>query len=195
MKEENAIAKQIKKYIKYRNKTLHETADVMGIGYTTFCEQLNRGTLRAETLFRLADYLDIDLNLMMQSLSSPGHLSLFEGDAVPRMSKAHRENELDQVMHMLDYLIHQTLGKTGEIKRELLKAFNGNFFYLLDVLTPENADILLFSERGKEKIKVYTSGRSGESCSFMGSRPVFRKMLSADDELNRIIEERKEKLL
>ena len=195
MKEENAIAKQIKKYIKYRNKTLLMTADEMGIGYTTFCEQLKRGTLKADTLFSLAVYLDIDLNLMMLSLNKSDNVGRFDRDTFPRMSPPYRKSEIEQVMPMLDYHIIQSSGNTSETRQELLKDFHFNRFYLLDVLLSEEFGIIVYTERGEEKLLVDTFERSTGFYTSMGSRSIFRTTYSADDALNIIIEERKKELL
>ena len=195
MKEENAIEKQIKKYIKYRNKTLLMTADEMGIKNTTFSQQLKRGTLKADTLFKLAAYLDIDLNLMMQSLNESNHTGRFDCDTFPRMSPSYRKNERDQVVSLLDYHINLSSGNTNEIRQELLKDFRFNRFYLLDVLLPEEFGILVYTERDEDKLLVDTFERNTWSYTSMGSRSIFRTMYSADDALNIIIEERKKELL
>ena len=92
------IAELIKRIIKARNRTILMTASAMGIGYTTFCEQLKRGSLKAETLFRLAAYLDIDLNWMMAALNYYGQIGEIERETIPRMQTSFRKNEQELVL-------------------------------------------------------------------------------------------------
>ena len=61
----DSIGSMIKWYIKCRNKTITETAAAMNIKKTTFSAQLINSTVTADTLLRLAAYLDIDLEWMM----------------------------------------------------------------------------------------------------------------------------------
>lgn len=197
MTEANAIATQIKKYIKYRNKNIRQTADEMGIGYTTFCEQLNRGTLKADTLFRLAAYLEIDLNWMMKVLNYVGQINEFEKENVPRMSPSYRKNELKNVLERMDYHIRQFPESTSEIRRGLLQDFSNNMFYLLDVLVPEEYDISVYKERDKTKYCVVYFNPDSQSHTSMGSRrSMFRTITAnATDALNNAIENRKEEIL
>ena len=196
MSKETEIAALIKKIIKARNRTIRITASAMGIGYTTFCEQLNRGSLKAETLFRLAAYLDIDLNWMMAVLNYHGQVSEIEREAVPRMMPSFRENELVLVRERLDEHIRRTLGKTNEIRRELLNDFSKNWFYLLDVLVPEEYDIMIIRERKEVRFYVDTHEYSRGTPMVMSCRrPRVCALFSAEEALDNIIEKRKGEIL
>lgn len=150
----SSIGTMIKWFIKCRNKTIKETAREMGIKYTTFSAQLNNNTVTAETLFRLASYLDIDMNWMMVVLGYHGPVSAVEREMVPRMGAEFREMEQKHVFKRLDSLIKENPTRTTDTRRELLKEFSGNMFYLLDVLIPEEYNLYMTSERGKMKYYV-----------------------------------------
>lgn len=196
LSKETEIAAMIKKIIKARNRTIRMTASAMGIGYTTFCEQLNRGSLKAETLFRLAAYLDIDLNWMMAALNYYGQLIEVEREAVPRMTPSFRKNELVLVCARLDEHIRLTLGKTNEIRRELLNDFGKNWFYLLDVLVPEEFDIMIIRERNDVRFYVDTHENNRSTPMVMSfRRPRICALFSAEEALDNIIEKRKEEIL
>ena len=104
----NSIGEMLKWFIKnVRNKTLKETAMEMGINYTTFSEQLKNNILTAETLLRLAAYLDIDLNWMLLVLGYHGVASAIDREMIPRMNTAFRETERKRVLKRLDTLIKE----------------------------------------------------------------------------------------
>ena len=197
------IAEMVKKFIKYRNKTIRMTAQELGIQYTTFHAQLTQGTLRADTLFRLAAYLDIDLKWMMAALHYYGSTGIFEGEIVPRMQPSFRQKEQDMILPRLDDHIRQYLGDTKVIRQELLKDYGGrdNPFYLLDVLIPEEYNILYRKERQNEKkedkIIFYVISNEQERTSAMPtmSRRSTRRLIDANEALDIIIEDRKEIIL
>ncbi len=54
IEKQQPVGEMIKRFIKYRNKTIHEAADAMGIAYNTFSYQLINDKLSVDTLFRLA---------------------------------------------------------------------------------------------------------------------------------------------
>ncbi len=190
------IAELIKRIIKARNRTILMTASAMGIGYTTFCEQLKRGSLKAETLFRLAAYLDIDLNWMMAALNYYGQIGEIERETIPRMQTSFRKNEQEFVHARLDEHIRQTNGKTNEIRRELLNDFGKNWFYLLDVLVPEEYDIMIIRERKEVRFYVATHEQSRAIPTVMSlRRPRICTLFSAEEALDIIIEKRKGEIL
>lgn len=190
----NSIGDMIKWFIKeVRNKTIQETACAMGIKYTTFSEQLNHNTLSADTLFKLAAYLDIDLNWMMAVLGYHGAVSAIEREMVPRMGSQFRENESKYVLRRLDDLIKENPNSTPDTRRALLKEFGKNMFYLLDVLIPEEYDLYMISERGKIKYYVdiprLTRGRSAQCVM---RRKNVNLLYEGSRALDIVIEERKD---
>ena len=190
----SSIGTMIKWFIKCRNKTIKETAREMGIKYTTFSAQLNNNTMTAETLFRLASYLDIDMNWMMIVLGYQGPVSSMDRELVPRMGSELREVEKKHVLKRLDVLIKENLNRTTDIKRELLKDFSGNMFYLLDVLVPEEYNLYMISERGK--IKFYVDipvPKRGNQAFVMRRKPV-SMLFEGAKALDIAIEERKDVL-
>jgi hypothetical protein len=192
MPEQAVIGTMIKKIIKCRNRTLSEVADKMGIKAKTFSAQLINNTITADTLFRLASYLGIDLNRMMMICGYQGPVSYFEREMVPRMNADFRDNEKRYVLDRLDDLISENPTSTSMTRRELIKEFHNNMFYLLDVLVPAEYELVMAMERGKTRYYVDTH-EEPKARPFCVNRPYISCMKSETHALDIIIEERKEK--
>ena len=194
MEWNKSIGVMIKWFIKCRNNTIRETADYLNIKYTTFSAQLNSDTVSAETLFKLAAYLDMDLNWMMVALGYHGYVSPVEREMIPRMGAEFRAIELKAVEKRLDALIKENPTSTADTRRELLKEFSGNMFYLLDVLVPDTYHLYMISERGKIKFYVDIPVPSrGNQLSVMRRKPV-SMLYEGSKALDIVIEERKDRL-
>ena len=191
MKQYESIGQMIKWFIKCRNKTIKQTAYEMGIKYTTFSEQIKNNTMSAETLFRLAAYLDIDLNWMMIVLGYHGTVSSIEREITPRMSSEFREREADYVEQRLACIIEENPGSTADARRELLHEFHKNAFYLLDVLVPEEYNIYMTSERDKPKYYVDFPSQTTHRRTSMMMRKTVSILYDEIKVLDLIIEERK----
>lgn len=150
----DSIGSMLKWFIDCRNRTIKETAAAMNIKYTTFSAQLNNNTVTAETLMKLAAYLDIDLNWMLVVLGYHGPVSAVEREMIPRMQYEFRDFEKKKVEKVLDQIIIENPDSTPDARRELLRAFGNKMFYLLDVLVPEEYNLYMISERGKNKYYV-----------------------------------------
>ncbi|MBQ9764770.1 MAG: XRE family transcriptional regulator [Lachnospiraceae bacterium] len=192
----SSIGEMLKWFIKdVRNKTIKETAMAMGINYTTFSEQLKNNTLSAETLLRLAAYLDIDLNWMLLVLGYHGVVGAIDREMIPRMSTEFRETEKKRVLKRLDTLIKENPTSTPDTRRELLREFSKNMFYLLDVLVPEEYNLYIISERGKVKYYVDIPKSFEEHNSqYVMRRKSVNVLYEGSKALDILIEERKEKL-
>lgn len=192
----NNIGGMIKRFIKNRNRTAKQIAVELGIKNTTFSAQINNDTISAETLFRLSVLLDIDLNWMKYALGYHGKVSFLDREQIPRMQDEFRENERELVLKRLDMLICENPESTSDVRRELLKEFHDNVFYLLDVLVPEEFDIFLVLERGKAKYYVDTHESlptRGRHFSGMRRKPI-ACLKDGNNALNIVIEERKDEL-
>ena len=192
MEQYNSIGGMIKWFIKCRNKTIKETAMAMKIKYTTFSEQLNNNTLTAKTLFQLSAYLDIDLNWMVLVLGYHGTVSTMERETIPRMRGEFREIEKKNVLKRLDSLISENPTSTPEVRRELLKDFGSNMFYLLDVLVPEEYNLYMISERGKMKYYVDIPRMTRETRFSAMTRKNINVLYEGTRALDIVIEERKD---
>lgn len=192
----NSIGEMIKWFIKkVRNRTIKETAMAMGINYTTFSEQLKNNTLTAETLLKLAAYLDIDLNWMLLVLGYHGTASTIDREMIPRMGIEFREMERKRVLQRLDILIKENPTSTPDTRRELLKEFGRNMFYLLDVLIPEEYSLYMISERGKMKYYVdIPRPTRGNSPQYVMRRKSVNVLYEGAKALDIVIEERKDTL-
>ena len=124
MQSYSSIGTMIKWFIKCRNKTQKQTAEAMGIKENTFSAQLINNTVTAETLFKLAAYLDMDLNWMMVALGYYGQASAIDRETVPRMSPEFRVIEAEHVLKRLDTLIKENPTSTTDIRKELLNEFS-----------------------------------------------------------------------
>ena len=196
MEDTNNIGGMIKRFIKNRNRTEKQIASELGIKNTTFSAQLNRDTVSAETLFRLSVLLDIDLNWMKYALGYHGRVGLLEREQIPRMQEEFRENERAFVLHRLDDLIDANPGSTADVRRELLREFHDNMFYLLDVLVPDEFELFLVVERGKTKYYVDTKEALPKgmiSFTSMRRKPI-ACLKDGNNALNIVIEDRKDEI-
>ena len=196
VKDTNSIGGMIKRFIKNRNRTEKQIAGELGIKNTTFSAQLNHDTVSAETLFRLSVLLDMDLNWMKYALGYHGPVGLLEREQIPRMQEDFRENEREFVLHRIDDLINLNPESTADVRRELLKEFHDNMFYLLDVLVPEEFEIFLVVERGKAKYYVDTKEalpKRMSSFASMRNKPI-ACLKDGNNALNIVIEDRKDEL-
>ena len=196
MEDTNKIGGMIKRFIKNRNRTEKQIAIELGIKNTTFSAQLNRDTVSAETLFRLSVLLDIDLNWMKYALGYHGQVGFLEREQIPRMQEEFRENERKFVLHRMDDLINANPGSTADVRRELLKEFHGNMFYLLDVLVPDEFELFLVVERGVTKYYVDTKEMLTKgmlSCTNMRRKPI-ACLKDGNNALNIVIEDRKDEI-
>ena len=186
----------IKKYIKFRNKTIKMTAAELGMKPKTLSEQLITGTLRADQIFQISAYLDIDLNWMMAVLGYLGHLSDFEKEIIPRMSDEFREKEREELLPRLDELIRINLGDTVQVRKQLLAENSNNHFYLLDVFVPLDRNIEYTQEMGKLRFFVVSDEpRKIMRSTMMAMQKATRKMLTAEQAIDTIIEDRKDEIL
>lgn len=193
MKNDNTIGGMIKRLIKCRNRTEKMIAEQLGIKYTTFSAQLINNTVSAETLFRLSAYLDIDLNWMMVVLGYHGPVSALERELIPRMQSEFRKAEKEYVLPRLDCIIGENPNSTADARRELIKEFHDNLYYLLDVLVPEEFELYMVSERGKNKYYVDTHEKTRGQQYFVMRRKPISWLKEGNQALDIIIEERKER--
>ena len=196
MEYTNKIGGMIKRFIKNRNRTDNQIASELGIKNTTCSAQLSRDTVSAETLFRLSVLLDIDLNWMKYALGYHGQVGFLEREQIPRMQEEFRENERKFVLHRMDDLINANPGSTADVRRELLKEFHGNMFYLLDVLVPDEFELFLVVERGVTKYYVDTKEMLTKgmlSCTNMRRKPI-ACLKDGNNALNIVIEDRKDEI-
>ena len=196
MEDTNKIGGMIKRFIKNRNRTEKQIAGELGIKNTTFSAQLSRDTVSAETLFRLSVLLDIDLNWMKYALGYHGQVGFLEREQIPRMQEEFRENERKFVLHRMDDLINANPGSTADVRRELLREFHDNMFYLLDVLVPDEFELFLVVERGVTKYYVDTKEMLTKgmlSCTNMRRKPI-ACLKDGNNALNIVIEDRKDEI-
>jgi hypothetical protein len=196
VKDTNNIGGMIKRFIKNRNRTEKQIAGELGIKNTTFSAQLNHDTVSAETLFRLSVLLDIDLNWMKYALGYHGQVGLLEREQIPRMQEEFRENERKFVLNRMDDLINDNPNSTADVRRELLKEFHDNMFYLLDVLVPDEFELFLVVERGKTKYYVDTKEvlpKRLSSFASMRNKPI-ACLKDGNNALNIVIEDRKDEI-
>ncbi len=196
VKDTNNIGGMIKRFIKNRNRTEKQIAGELGIKNTTFSAQLNHDTVSAETLFRLSVLLDIDLNWMKYAFGYHGQVGLLEREQIPRMQEEFRENERKFVLNRMDDLINDNPNSTADVRRELLKEFHDNMFYLLDVLVPDEFELFLVVERGKAKYYVDTKEvlpKRLSSFASMRNKPI-ACLKDGNNALNIVIEDRKDEI-
>ncbi len=189
----DSIGKIIKWFIKCRNKTLAETADFLGIKYKTFSEQLRNNTVNGDTLLRLSNYLNIDLNWMYLVLGYGGFVSFIEKEIFLRMQDSYRESEQNIVQNALNRILQENPVSISEARKELLKEFSHNMVYLLDSLVSEEYHIYMISQNGKVMYYVDlprpTRGYTVNAC---GRRKSVDMLYKGSNVLDMIIERKKQ---
>ena len=190
----DSVGSMIKWYIKCRNRTITETAAAMSIKKTTFSAQLINNSVTADTLLKLAAYLDIDLEWMMIALGYYGPVSIVEREQIPRMRSEFREKELKVVIPNLDRIITENPTSTADTRRELLKSYSNNMFYLLDVLVPEEYKLYMISDRNKIKFYVDIPRPTRGRHNFVSRRKPISALTEGSKALDIAIEERKKQL-
>ena len=145
----------IKKYIAVRGKSRKEIATELGIPYTTFNGRLNRDSIDVDLLFRLANLLDIDLNWMAKILDRKRPANPLAPLNIPRMLPEFREHDLPQMQAAIKRAIWNNPTSISDTRNELLNEYN--LYYLLDILLPDNYNLFITIERGKEKYHCLSS--------------------------------------
>ena len=87
LKNTFSIGWLIKRYIKMRNYTMKQVADILNIKYTTFSGRIVRDDIDAELLFQLANLLEMDLAWMAQLFDKHRPIGLLDKYQMSRMSE------------------------------------------------------------------------------------------------------------
>ena len=194
LKNTLSVSYIIKRYIKMRGYTIQQVANKLKINYKTLDGILNRDSVDAILLFRIANLLDIDLCWMSQLFETTRPISFLEQYQMTRMNEEMRELEKKTVLSYLDKYITDNSLSISDIKKELMKVFS-QLFYLLDVLLPDSYIIRIAVEREKEKYYCMpiTEQHAVKSSIFRG-RPATMHFYEGHEMLKQIIIERKELL-
>jgi len=155
MTHELSAGSIIKKYVKVRGKSMKQIATELDIPYKTLNGRLNRDSIDAHLLFRLAKLLDIDLNWMAEILDKDRKVNSLAPLQIPRMLPIFREQDLPQIEYSIKRAIINNPTSIAAARNELIDEYN--LFYLLDMLLPENYNLFMTVERGKEKYHCISS--------------------------------------
>lgn len=173
-----------------RGMTIMQVADKLGMNYKTLAGILNRDAVDAKLLFELWELLNIDLYWMAQLHVKPQNVSVLDRRQMNRMSSEMRKAEREIVLEYLDRHIKENPDRISAVKIAMMKDFN-HLFYLLDVLLPENYNIGVADDRGKEKYYCMPVDAKPNTGSFGGITP-FRE---GNEMLKKLILERKGEIL
>ena len=195
MENNNELVSLIRKFIKYRNKTITAVAYEINLEPKTLSAQLNRGSISAETLLSLSACLDIDLHWLMAALGYYGSSGRLNKENLPRMQPKFREKEKEYVLKSLDRIIKENPESTAEAKKALLATFSKNEFYLLDVLVPEEYGIFFINENNRIKLYVDINDDSGRFQMLSSARKPITMLKNASQALEIAIEDRKDEIL
>lgn len=187
------ISEIIKRYIKLRGHTLKSVANELNINYKTLSGILVRDKVDAMLLFKLANFLDIDLCWMAQLYEQNRTISVLDPYQMTRMNSEMRKAELRIVLSNLDRHIIETPASIKEISAAILKDYNHLLFYLLDVLLPESYTIRVARDRNKDQFycmpteNITSTGR----VSMVRGRNATAHFYEGHEMLKQIIIERK----
>ena len=188
-----SISKIIKRYIKLRGCKIQEIADMLNMNYKTFDGILNRDSIDAKLLFRLANLLEIDLCWMAQLYENKKPISFLEQFQMTRMNQEMRKHESKMVLSRLDRCIIENPTSISETKTLLLHDFP-QLFYLLDVLLPENYIIRVAVERNREKYYCIPLNAQTSINRLGRGRCAIGQFFEGHEMLKQLILERKEQI-
>ncbi|MBO5372912.1 MAG: hypothetical protein J6A75_09345 [Lachnospiraceae bacterium] len=174
----------IKKYIELRGKNIKEVAKELNIPYTTFSAKLNRDSIDVYLLFELNSLLDMDLNWMAGVLDRKRSNSTLDPLQIPRMKEEFRNHEKVCIEKQLKRIIKENPVGVADARNMILKEYH--MFYLLDVLLPVDATILVINERNKEK--YYCMNDRNDLSS---RRHLAYSLIDGREMIDRLIAERK----
>ena len=198
LKNTFSIGWLIKRYIKMRNYTMKQVADILNIKYTTFSGRIVRDDIDAELLFQLANLLEMDLAWMAQLFDKHRPIGLLDKYQMSRMSDDFRQIELKSVMPCLDNHIKNNPNSITDTKNELLADCHHQLFYVLDVLLPETYLIQIEVDRSNRE-KYYCIPINSNYSPVNTSHPLRGRVATVqfyegNEMLKRIIIDRKEEL-
>lgn len=198
MKSTFSIGWLIKRYIKMRNYTMKQVADILNVNYTTFSARIVRDDIDAQFLFELANLLEIDLVWMAQLFNKHRSIGLLDKYQMSRMSDDLRETERKSIISCLDNHIKSNPTSITDVKNELLADCHHQLFYVLDVLLPETYLIQIeVDHSNREKyycIPIDAKYSSTNAIRSLHGRPATMQFREGNEMLKQLIIERKEKL-
>lgn len=185
MKNEITAGSIVKMFIQVRGKSVKEVAAELDIPYTTFSGRLNRDSIDIYLLFRLNNLLDMDLNWMANVLEHQRSISSLDPLQIPRMQDTLRSHDLPTVEKAIKRIIKEYPVGIADARNALLKEYHT--YYLLDILLPEDVNILVINERSKEKYYCVPTVNKNNR----GRRSPF-SLIDGREMLDQLIAERKE---
>ncbi len=87
MKKNISVGWFVKRYIKMRNYSMRQVADMLGIKYTTFSGRIGRDDIDAHLLFQLANLLDMDLAWMAQLFNKHRVIGILDTQKEARINR------------------------------------------------------------------------------------------------------------
>lgn len=167
MNNQESIAEIIKKHISLRGKTIKEVAYALHMNTKTLYDQLQHNRISASKLLDLSAYLDIDLEALKEALGYNNKQSYYQRIRVKRMSKEYKDSIKEDVLRTIQVIANEEYNGISFYER-VISEFNGEIFFLLDVLLDENYEILInkndieskpdqkiFVKRNTDNIKLF----------------------------------------
>ncbi len=145
LNNQQTISKIIKDHISLRGKTVKEVAYALNMNTKTLYDQLQHNRISAAKLLDLAAYLDIDLEVLKNSLGYNKKQSYYQRFQPKRMSKEYKDSIIEEVLKTIKVIADEEYCETSLYER-VLTEYKRDVFFLLDVLLDEDYEILISSD-------------------------------------------------
>lgn len=145
LNNQQTISKIIKDHISLRGKTVKEVAYALNMNTKTLYDQLQHNRISAAKLLDLAAYLDIDLEVLKNTLGYNKKQSYYQRFQPKRMSKEYKNSIIEDVLKTIKVIADKEYSETSLYER-VLSEYKRDVFFLLDVLLDEDYEILISSD-------------------------------------------------
>lgn len=136
----------IKKHIDLRGKDVPKLAEMIGVKTSTLYDKLHNNRISVEDLFKISIALDINLEWLKDALGYSKNSGSLKPIEVLRMSEDYRNAEIPKVKQVITRCYHQFPQDLTSIRSELKSTYK-TFYYILDVMLPEDFRIFTITER------------------------------------------------
>jgi len=157
LNNQESIGEIIKRHISLRGKTIKEVAYALNMNTKTLYDQLQHNRISASKLLDLSAYLDIDLEELKKALGYNNKQLYYKRIRAKRMGKEYKDSIKEDVLRTIQVIANEEYNGISFYER-VISEFNGEIFFLLDVLLDEDYEILIneddFESKHNQKIVV-----------------------------------------
>lgn len=144
MNNQQSISEIIKQHISLRGKTIKEVAYALQMNTKTLYDQLQHDRISASKLLDLAAYLDIDLEILKNTLGYNQKQSYYHRIQAKRMGKEYKDSVKEDVLKTIQIITKEE--NENSLYERVMSEYNREIFFLLDVLLDDDYEILITND-------------------------------------------------